>query len=774
MNPIIQLEGSLSKALEEGVNIFIGAGFSVLAKDGEGKHLPVGDALVNEIRSTFQSVPPNLDLAKTAMFLEKTDKEKFIKFLKRRFMVSEYDNAYAHLLNANIKGIFSTNIDNLISKIFENSYSLYLNDVTLQGANFNESRAVKYVPLHGSVYNPDRKLIFSSADISSTFSNDRDIWQYLRMAIEEYPTIFWGYSLNDSGVIQTLFSNPAREAFQKSKWIILREKNESEERYFEALGLNTIISDTSSFLNYLSQKSHSATSSSVGIKSLSINLSDFKDISIPKVGTGPVRPLSDFFLGAPPIWNDIFSNKIYKTSHYEKIIDLIDKNPKHILVLGTPVSGKTTLMMQIAANYQFKGQKLVANYLHPNRAAILSKLFHKEKLLLFFDNFRDNLEAFEILNQNPNIRVIGFEREHNYEVVLHKIDDEDFEFHDITGLRQRDIQAIYDSIPIDIKNRSLVFEKKDDSIFEFLCLNVAKQNVKDRFKEVLNQLEDQSEDLTDLFVMSCYCHYCRIPVSVDMAYAFLGDTLTHYEDILYTIEQLGKLLTDYTDAVIDKDEDYFQARSQIVAETVMKYVPASIFKRVMNRFHHNVPIYRIVNYDIFKKTAYDKDFFIRAYSDWREGKSVYEFLYNREQDYYRLQQGALYLSNKRRFSDAFNWIDLAIQKSQGKIFSIKNSHAIILFEANINGDENDPIVKQNLDKSMHILSECYDKDRRKHYHTRIFAVQAIEYYKKYNDYTSREYLEKAKERLNAELTGAPLYKYSRLRELQKDVSVLLD
>ena len=132
-------------------------------------------------------------------------------------------------------------------KIFENSRSLYLNDVTIKGAIFNESKAVKYVPLHGSIYNDERKLIFSSADISSAFSNDRDIWQYLRMAIEECPTIFWGYSLNDSGVIQTLFSNPTRESFHKTKWIILREKNDAEIKYFEALGFNVIISDTTSF-----------------------------------------------------------------------------------------------------------------------------------------------------------------------------------------------------------------------------------------------------------------------------------------------------------------------------------------------------------------------------------------------------------------------------------------------------------------------------------------------------------------------------------------------
>lgn len=775
MTPQIELEDSLLKALKEGVNLFVGAGFPLLAKNSEDKYLPLGEDLLKEIRVNFQDAPDSLDLGKTAMYLEKTNKERFIKFLQTRFNVSEFDPSYLNILNTNIKSIFSTNIDNLFLKIFENSYSLYLNDVTIKGANFNESKAVKYVPLHGAIYNNDKKLIFSTADISSAFTNDRDIWQYLRLAIEDYPTIFWGYSLNDSGVIQTLFSNPTRESFQKTKWIILREKNDSEIKYFSALGFNIILSDTSSFLAYLNQKeqelSHEdAINSTPGY----INLNDFKDMSIPKLGTGPIRPLSDFFLGATPIWNDIFSNKIYKTSHFEKIIDLINKNNKNIFVLGTPLSGKTTLMMQIAANYTYKGYKLVTNYISPNRAEILSKLFTTQKLLIFIDSYRSNLEALEILAQNNNIRILCFEREHNYETVSHKIDDSQFEFYDITNLLTRDIQSIFDSIPSDIKQKKLVSNSKDDSIFEFICLNIEKQNIKERFKKVFDELNDQSEDLVDLFVMCCYCHYCQIPVSTDMAFAFLGDHLLDYRDILDTIDQLGKLIADYDyrDPLIDKDQDYFQARSHIVAETVIHQVPAKIFKRVLYRFHNNVPIFRIVNYHIFKKTSYDKDFFIKAFPNWEEGKDFYEFLYEKENDYYTLQQGALYLANKRKFPEAFDWIDLAIQKSGGRIFSIKNTHAIILFEANIHENINDPVVKQNLDKSMNILSECYKVDRRKYFHARIFAVQSIAYFNKYHDAASKEYLDTAKKRLTAELAGAPFYKHQRLRELLKEVSDL--
>lgn len=772
----IQLEDTLIKALEEGVNLFVGAGFSVLAKNADGKTLPVGEQLLKELKEFFKDIPDSLDLPKAAMYLEKINKEKFYKYIKERYIVDSYNDNYNSLLSLNIKGIYTTNIDNLFVKIFDNSTSMYLSDITMAGAVFNESKSVTYVPLHGSIYNDERKLIFSSADLSSAFSNDRDIWQYLRMAVEKHPTIFWGYKLNDSGVIQTLFSNSERESLQKTKWIVLREGNESEVKYFEALGFNIIIADTESLLAYFKEKQIDISEESDAFKlSKTFYASEFKDMLIPKIGTGPIRPLSEFFLGAAPVWNDIFSNKIYKTSHYEKLIDVINKESKNIIVVGTPVSGKTTLMMQIAANYKFNGVKLLSSYVSSSRAEIINKRFTHEKLLLFIDNLRDNLEAVDVLCENKNIKLICFEREHNYDVISHRVNESEFEFYDTTTLTRRDLQSIYDSIPANVKKRTLTIESTNESIFEFVCQNVEKQNVRDRFLKVFKELGNHSEDLLDLFIMCCYCRNCRIPVSLDMAYAFLSDEVNDYDEVLDTIDQLGKLVTDYdyTDPVIDKDQDYFQARSHIVAETIMNHVPGIILKRVITRFHENVPTFRIVNYAVFKKTAYDKDYFVRAFNNWEEGKEFYDFLYERDRDYYMLQQAALYLANKKKFPQAFDYIDLAIRKSEGRIFSIKNTHAIILFEANINENNENTIVRQNLDKSMNILSECYRIDRRKYYHVRIFAVQSISYFKKYNDSIAKDYLQTSKERLTKEIANQPLYRHKRLRELLRDISLIL-
>lgn len=114
----------------------------------------------------------------------------------------------------------------------------------------------------------------------------------------------------------------------------------------------------------------------------------------------------------------------------------------------------------------------------------------------------------------------------------------------------------------------------------------------------------------------------------------------------------------------------------------------------------------------------------------KEGKEFYEraFLYDFKNPYV-LQQGALYLSMKKKYHDAFSWIDRAITMTNNKHFSIRNSHAIILFDANYNVDSTD--AERQLDASMDILSQCINSDLRTTFHAKTYADQAVRYYNKY-------------------------------------------
>ncbi|MGL5696179.1 MAG: hypothetical protein ACRCXF_04280, partial [Plesiomonas shigelloides] len=115
-------------------------------------------------------------------------------------------------------------------------------------------------------------------------------------------------------------------------------------------------------------------------------------------------------------------------------------------------------------------------------------------------------------------------------------------------------------------------------------------------------------------------------------------------------------------------------------------------------------------------------------------------------------QGAIYLSRKKQYPLAFKWIDQAMSLAGKRGASVKNTYAVILFNANYDKPSESPEVMDTLDQSLQILQQCYTDDLRKVYHAKVFSDQAVKYSDKYPDSPrSREYLEQAIQWLNTEL-----------------------
>lgn len=205
-------------------------------------------------------------------------------------------------------------------------------------------------------------------------------------------------------------------------------------------------------------------------------------------------------------------------------------------------------------------------------------------------------------------------------------------------------------------------------------------------------------------------------------------------------EAIGEIIDN-----VQNDQDYYQPRSQILAETIILQTKSQHFKRVFEKFHEFVPKHQIPNFHVFKRQCYDAEFTTKAFSDWKEGLKFYTTAYKTDKNPFLLQQCSLYLLRKKRYTEAALEIDKALQTSYKRFFSIENTHAIILFKANINATSNDPMIRATLDKSMSILKECYTKDQRKSYHAVTFAEQALDYFGKYPDEKAKDYLNKAKE-----------------------------
>ncbi len=763
----IENEEVFKKALCEGINLFLGSGFSIDCLDSQGIKFPTGAELAQELINKFKT--PHLDLAKVCTIIMSTNKEELFDYFQQRFNVSEYPQRYHNLELINLKSIFTTNVDDLVFKLFDNSSRYYINMVTLRGPSFRDRKAVNYYPLHGSIMDVERPMVFNTLAIASSFSENPRLWNDLIKSLEINPTIFWGYSLNDSGVLESLNSVKSSGYDQSNRWIVMHNDNQSEEAYYKSLGFNIIIAKNEDLLEYFSEKSILISSVETKFsKTRSLFGTDF----IPSnPSTIPVRQINDFYLGAEPIWSDIFRQDLYKTSHFIKIKNSIFSN-KHTIVIGIPGAGKTTLLMQLAAYTSFNGHKIILEYPTIEKAKNIITTLNGEKALVFIDNFTDEVKSFLEFHRFSNITLVGFDREHNFEIISHLIDKREFNIIQVTTLTAQDLQEIHSRIPSAIKSVKLISKAvetdEDPSLFEFVNLNLNLPSINDRYRALLKKLVHEDPLLADFLILTSYIHYCRTPLSFDMVYSFLGDKISSYKEVYMLRDRLGELLVNNPVTLIEtEDQDYFASRSVILAEVIIENVESSVFKSFLDRFVDNLPPYKIVNYGTFKRRGHDKYIAIRAFSNWIDGKVYYEKLM-RDEPYnpFILQQGALYLSFKRQHTEAFYWIDRARNMTKNSILSIRNSHAIILFDANIN--QEDIKFKETLDNSMQILKECYHQDKRKLYHAKKFAEQSIEYYDKYADNSAQEYLREAKKWIEEELKSN-----SWERNLRKTLSEII-
>ncbi len=748
----IELENTFTTAIRSNINLFLGSGFSTLASDKDGNPLPTSDQLAFELVKVFGAADlSKLPLDKLSTILKARQLDQFNEFLKKRFTVGNYDPAYNILNSIKLSSIITTNIDDLITKVLSVNPIYYLNNVTMRGSAALDKTAINYIPLHGNVNDEKPDFIFSATELATAFSMDRDKWHYLTHALQDKPTVFLGYGMQDSGVLEALHPNTTSHRAKEIMWIMLREHDEATEAYYRALGFNIIIGGIQEFLAYLKDLILPADTIPAPLPT---SRQLFPRYQIPDPTKVPQRPLTRFYGGEPPIWADIFSGRICRTKFYRTVEDTINAK-KNIIVTGLAASGKTTLMMQLAASITTPGQKLVCSDLTFEKAELLVRYLRSETALVFVDNFADDIDAFNLLLRASHITAIGFERDYNFEIASHRLDEQSYELINITDLNKDDVQSIFSSIPVELRKRYLTLPEETEenpSLFEIIQLNITLPKLQERFSSVLEHLESSNPTLVDILVMLAYVHSCRTPVSFEMILAFLRNVTTDYKEVYKLIRKLGEMVAESADVNIlaEQEQDYFIPRSTIVAEAIISQAPSIILKRVLLTFHNEVSSYRIFRYDVFKKRAYDASIMKKAFFDWAEGKAFYEKAFRSDPSPYIRQQGALYLSKMRMYPEAFAWIDEALILSRFKVFSIRNSHAIILFKANIDKSIDDVTVRETLDQSMAILSECHSNDKRKLYHALTFADQAIRYYDKFGDGQAKEYLVTAKKWLTEE------------------------
>ena len=760
--PDIENANTFVESLKTGISLYLGAGFSVYAKDSTGNPLPVGSHLADELVSEFNAQTfQSLDLPRLAAILEATRRDEFNNYLRRRFSVAEFDARYRVIRRVRLRSIFTVNIDNLLQRVFEHASPFFLHDITTHGpARTHE--AIPYVPLHGCVANEGQRLTFTAVDIASTSSFDADRWRFLTTMLQREPLLFWGTQLVDSGVLAALNPKGIEGRSHQPKWIVLRAPDAALEQYYRTMGFAIIRAETGDLLDFL-EKSVPTADPAVEVLTHRDARKLFPENCIPPPLGVPVRPLSEFYAGAEPTWYDIFSGQLSKTTHFASVLDLANSK-RHGAVIGIPFSGKTTLLMQVAHELATDRYKLIFDALTPERAESVATRLAGEPAIIFVDNFTDSIEGYLQLMREDNVQIIGFDRDINYEVISHLIQKEPIAFVDVTELTETDLQLIFDKLPQESRAERLlrpeVAEGMAPSLFEFVECNIERPSLRTRIPKMLQALREKDSELFDWLVMFSYVTECRTAVSLDMIWAYLGGAVPTYAAIATRVKKLGAMIAEVSESDADdlglgQEQDYYHIRSRVLSSAVIESVSNADLRAMLVRFHSEISPFRIVRFDVFRKSAYQARIMARAFSNPEEGKGFYEDTYNKQPNPYLLQQGAMYLSGKGWFNEAFRWIDQAIRDTHGRVLSIRNTHAIILFRANINAVGDETTIRRTLEESMRILGDLYREDQRKNYHVGTYARQAVEFWDRYQDQTALRYLRDAKVWLQNEIAKSP-------------------
>lgn len=253
-------EGMFKKALKDGINLFCGAGFSVEAEDSEGIKLPVGDDLLKELKTKFSSIANFTQLPKACTKLTRTEKNKFYEYLNKRFDVKKFSKLYLNIFSIKVVNIYTTNIDDLLFKIYEKAPNFrLLQDISIKGNIYNNRKdkeknifEIKYYPLHGCVRNKG-DYVFGATDIASAFSN-KDIkssWRSLAEDAKEKAILFWGWNFEDSGPIEAMYGSENNINSNTKRWVLLYNPDEETVEYLKSLQFNIIKGSTIDMLNYI-------------------------------------------------------------------------------------------------------------------------------------------------------------------------------------------------------------------------------------------------------------------------------------------------------------------------------------------------------------------------------------------------------------------------------------------------------------------------------------------------------------------------------------------
>lgn len=719
----VEREDLFVEKLMTGVNLFTGAGFSGLPDD-DGNSLPTADELCPELCRNF-----NLSYETFGNDLEAlcalVDNDELQDFLRKKFTVKKINSRYLLLNRINMLSYITTNIDNIIHLAIESGTRYYLKSLTYYGATRKDQTEICYIPLHGEVINKENKLFFGKFDLATVDQANSDLFQEATLKLRKAPVLFWGYGFHDSGVLKTV--QKLLSYGPQDIWIQCMPENIKQITLFRNLGCNIIQGNTMELFDWIEEKIVNIYDDTAQIQ-IKEN-QNLKKFFIPSINQVPAVPAKDFYIKGITQWYSVLAKQAIEL---DVVNDLYNKHlsNKNVILIGTDFSGKTTALMQLALKIN-SPNKLFVNDLTEEKSRYILNNLNNAQTVIFIDDCEKNLIAYKILAEAENISTIGTATDYTFEASKHLLGNLPIFLFFVDDFTQDQARRFYNSIDKTIRRSVFQYKDKENekfSILEMMLKNIENSLGEDRVKQLLKKILQRNVKAFETVALAGYLSSNNSSLSTDILFSYFD--CKSYEETKKYVNEANGLLRELDVAVdsCDDDQDYYDIRSKLFLYHIKRILSETkslrnAYSDMIRKFLNKVSIYKIYQYQLFRRSAYDAKLYYTLFKN--EANNIYSDLYEYDPNPYILQQWALCRAYLKQFKEAFADIDKALRQKPNN-FSIQNTSAIILFEAN--RDEKNETGKKKRNEAMKILERCYNNDKRQAYHANRFAEFAIDIY----------------------------------------------
>lgn len=406
--------------------LFLGAGFSLGAKNRIGENFPTGWKLGQKLweflgyQGEYDGTPLSI-LYQDFVDVGIKRSEK-IEFLNNNLLSGEIPDIYNNISLPFWHKIYTINIDDVIQKIYSKS-NKKLKELIFPIDEYKERdqslELTSIIHLHGKLPCNPEDVVFSTKQYAKASLTNQPLYSQFVYDYATRPTIFIGTDLNEPIFEKYIEAREDKDGYRESRpksFLITPSLSPVKERVLKnSYNVHHIKGTGEDFFNWLKKINSNLPSKKEILKTTFptlLDISDYLDSSVSKKSIynfakafkrvpteySIKKGRSGYLLGANPTWNDIHSeldiprtitNEIYSQAYSYSVNNQENEKQKIITVSGTAGSGKSTIVRRLGIRLSRNGVTVFISDSDsmPKPYEIFNVLeYIKETVVLIFDN----------------------------------------------------------------------------------------------------------------------------------------------------------------------------------------------------------------------------------------------------------------------------------------------------------------------------------------------------------------------------------------------------